>query len=217
MRLFVIPLCIAITVAMIPPITFVLPSSRHQNNNHHYTILSSSRNDAWNEVLQNAVVGAIDKRQVIKKDRIDKQKQQLEEEDKSNRSNNHIQFVSPLLEDGYPPAVLEHEQQLLKNKPILLYLPGFDGTILAPFLQFPSLSECFDVRALKIGMDDRSTFEELKEAVLDYLIKEYRGDDDDIQQTIYLLGESFGGILATEVALELSNKEHIELGGLIQN
>jgi len=224
-----------VSLKRIPPIGFVLPS-KHQNNNyhyssrsdvlpsrlrknnHHYTILSSSKSDAWNEVLQNAVVGAIDKRQVIQKDRIDKQKQQQEEEDKSNRSrsNNHIQFVSPLLEDGYPPAVLEYEQQLLKNKPILLYLPGFDGTILAPFLQFPSLSECFDVRALKIGMDDRSTFEELKEAVIDYLMMEYRGDDDDdIQQTIYILGESFGGILASEVALELSNKEHIELGGLI--
>lgn len=236
--LYVILLCITaatVTSERIPPIGFVLPSkhqnnnyhyllsssrsdvlpSRHRHNNHHYS-LSSSRNDAWNEVLQNAVVGAIDKRQVIQKDRIDKQKQKLEEEEKSNRNNNHIQFVSPLLEDGYPPAVLEYEQQLLKNKPILLYLPGFDGTVLAPFLQFPSLGECFDVRALKIGMDDRSTFEELKEAVIDYLMKEYRGDDvDDIQQTIYLLGESFGGILATEVALELSNKEHIELGGLI--
>jgi len=207
--------CITATVSSERiPTTFVLPP-RHQNN-HHY-LSSSSRSDAWNEVLQNAVVGAIDKRQVIQKDRIDKQKQQLKDEDNSNRSrsNNHIQFVSPLLEDGYPPAVLEYEQQLLKNKPILLYLPGFDGTVLAPFLQFPSLSECFDVRALKIDMDDRSTFEELKEAVLDYLMKEYRGDDDDIQQTIYLLGESFGGILSTEVALELSNKEHIELGGLI--
>ena len=234
---YVILICIttAVSLKRIPPIGFVLPSkhqnnnyhyllsssrsavlpSRHQHNNHHY--FSSSRNDAWNEVLQNAVVGAIDKRQVIKKDRMDKQKQQQKDGDKSNRSrsNNLIQFVSPLLEDGYPPAVLEYEQQLIKNKPILLYLPGFDGTILAPFLQFPSLSECFDVRALKIGMDDRSTFEELKHAVIDYLMKEYRYDDEDIQQTIYLLGESFGGILATEVALELSNKEHIELGGLI--
>ena len=143
----------------------------------------------------------------------------------------HVNFISPLINDGYPPAVLEYENSLkkqqdqtatnemngFKSKPILLYLPGFDGTLMAPFLQFPSLGEEFDVRGLTIGMEDRSTFNELKEIVLQYVIGEC-GNDGICTRAIYLMGESFGGILATEVALtlRLSQKyKHVQLKGLI--
>jgi pimeloyl-ACP methyl ester carboxylesterase len=134
------------------------------------------------------------------------------------QKHSHITFVSPLLEDGYPPAVKDYQQSNIisidtsntQPKPLLLYLPGFDGTILAPFIQFPSLGESFDVRGMKIGMDNRSTFDELKTTVLNYLSKE--------QRQVYLMGESFGGILAIEVARDiasLSEYEHVSLGGLI--
>ncbi len=37
------------------------------------------------------------------------------------------------------------------------------------------------MRAMKVdNMDDRSTFEELKEAVIDYLVNECREGDDDM-------------------------------------
>jgi hypothetical protein len=42
----------------------------------------------------------------------------------------NVRFVSPLLEYGYPPAVIEYENKTLAQKPLLLYLPGFDGTFL---------------------------------------------------------------------------------------
>lgn len=42
----------------------------------------------------------------------------------------NVRFVSPLLEYGYPPAVVEYENKTLAQKPLLLYLPGFDGTFL---------------------------------------------------------------------------------------
>lgn len=150
---------------------------------------------------------------------------------KVTTSSNYVQFVSPLLEDGYPPAVLYHEsQQYHKLKPILLYLPGIDGTILAPFLQFPSLGEEFDVRAMKINSDDRSTFTELKGAIVEYLLRECKArkkriwrrsvdnDCSDVGKHVFLMGESFGGILSTEVALELNRpvyREYIDLKGLV--
>lgn len=132
----------------------------------------------------------------------------------------YIQFVSPLLEDGYLPAVLEHEAQHSKFKPLLLYVPGFDGTILAPFLQFPSLGEEFDVRAMRIDNADRSTFEELKERIAQYLLLECkaRRSSDGTCDTVYIMGESFGGILSTEVAVELNQpkyKDSIDLKGLV--
>ena len=132
--------------------------------------------------------------------------------------SNHISFVSPLLEDGYPPAVTEYQQQIRdkqsKRKPLLLYLPGFDGTLLAPFIQFPSLGEVFDVRGMRVGMDNRSTFDELSSIVLDYIISLQAQEYEDI----YLMGESFGGILAIEVARDIqSNPKYanVQLKGLI--
>ncbi|KAL7532795.1 hypothetical protein ACHAXR_004856 [Thalassiosira sp. AJA248-18] len=188
---------------------------------HHF---SSSSGSGWGQALQNAI-GSLDRRIEIEESIEEKRRNAIYNEN----SDSHITFVSPLLEDGYPPAVLEYErtknnnnqQQQQQPKPMLLYLPGFDGTILSPFLQFPSLGEEFDVRAMKVDMDDRSTFEELKEAVVEYLLRECRGGDGQANGglgMVYLMGESFGGILATEVALELNRPtytEYVELQGLI--
>jgi pimeloyl-ACP methyl ester carboxylesterase len=182
--------------------------------------LSSS--SAWGEVFQNAI-GSLDRRLDIKDEIMERRRRRDVINEKNN--NRHIQFVSPLLEDGYPPAVLEYEESnryVIRRKPMLLYLPGFDGTILAPFLQFPSLGEEFDVRAMKVDMEDRSSFEELKEAVIQYLLRECRGEDgraeDGESRGVYLMGESFGGVLATEIALELNRpayKDYLDLCGLV--
>jgi hypothetical protein len=59
-----------------------------------------------------------------------------------------VRFISPLLEYGYLPAVEEHENNTLSQKPLLLHLPGIDGTFLSPFLQFPELHTVFDVRCM---------------------------------------------------------------------
>ena len=114
-----------------------------------------------------------------------------------------VNFVSPLLESGYPPAVLEAEQcrdlGMTNPKPLLLYLPGFDGTMVAPFLQFPELGTIFEVRGMQVPMDDRSTFQQLRDTVIDHLASE--GPD----RPVYLMGESFGGLLTLEVALEIQS------------
>ena len=66
----------------------------------------------------------------------------------------------------------------MDDKPILLYLPGFDGTWMAPFLQFPELGTVFDLRCMTISMEDRSTYEELKQIVLRYIVEETNQRDD---------------------------------------
>lgn len=158
-----------------------------------------------------------------------------------------IRFSSPLLEEGYPPAVEEDEADTLKEKPLLVYLPGFDGTYMAPFLQLPELSTTFDVRCLTMSMKDRSTYEELKDSVVDFILKEIQeedendDEDDDEKEKevtsepptvrrnffsnilkqkrssrkVYLAGESFGGILASDVALTLlEDHQDINLKGM---
>lgn len=134
-------------------------------------------------------------------------------------SPSRVEFISPLLQDGYLPAVQEYEQVSSDPKPILLYLPGFDGTTLAPFLQFPALGEEFDVKAMQVSMDDRSTFEELKDLVVNFLVEESIYGRMGETYRLYLMGESFGGILATEVAATLqSNQQYrnfVRLEGLI--
>ncbi|GKY99817.1 hypothetical protein MPSEU_000935500 [Mayamaea pseudoterrestris] len=153
-----------------------------------------------------------------------------------------VRFISPLLEYGYKSVVEEYENGTLANKPLLLYLPGFDGTFFSPFLQFPELSTIFDVRCMTIGTDDRSSFAELSDQVIQYLQSELLDAAHSANETshehnntssssssyslllnflgvgrkegapkqkrsVYLAGESFGGILALNVASRLVSKE----------
>eukprot|EP00980_Cylindrotheca_fusiformis_P004822 scaffold1034_cov127-Cylindrotheca_fusiformis.AAC.3 len=106
----------------------------------------------------------------------------------------NVIFRAPLLDYGYAPTVQELQVGELAQKPMLLYLPGFDGTYICPFIQFPELGTEFDIRCMTVGMDDRSTFKELIDNVL-YFIQQL-----DDERPIYIAGESFGGILACEVA-----------------
>ena len=45
--------------------------------------------------------------------------------------------------------------------PLLVYLPGIDGSGLAAYRQFPTLVASFDLRCLYIPKEDRLPFEEL--------------------------------------------------------
>ena len=178
----------------------------------------------------------------------------------TNNNNNHPQrkrnnrFASPLLEFGYPPAVQEFQQGNSSQKPLLLYIPGFDGTYLSAFFQYPELHTLFEVKALITAMDDRSTFDEIKRTILDFLAAETSAEStptnpssandtttkttelsdivnffNSVSKTVrpklskqppgrpvYLVGESFGGIMALEVALDLAKAKNpkINLQGL---
>ncbi len=148
-------------------------------------------------------------------------------------AHSSVSFQSPLLDDGYPPAVKMFKSNRLRKKPLLLYLPGFDGSLVAPFLQFPELGTEFDVKGMATKMDDRSSVEELKNLVINFIDgevqpsnsedvnDEYTQDNQEASSTplsfmpkfefgdtsnqrpVFLIGESFGGILALETSLAI--------------
>ena len=98
-----------------------------------------------------------------------------------------MRFRAPLVADGYAAKTT--------GDALLVYLPGFDGANLAPFLQWPALHDAgFDVRCASIDADDRSTFDELVTAASSYI------DREACDRPCLLVGESFGGALATVVA-----------------
>ena len=109
-----------------------------------------------------------------------------------------MQFRAPLVADGYAAKTA--------GDALLVYLPGFDGANLAPFLQWPALHDAgFDVRCASIDEDDRSTFDELVKAASSYIEREA------CDRPCLLVGESFGGALATVVAQRTSNVEGVVL------
>jgi pimeloyl-ACP methyl ester carboxylesterase len=122
----------------------------------------------------------------------------------SNSHNQCFRFFSPLNEDKYRSDVPSDSLGL--PLPNLLYLPGFDGSLIAPFIQFPELSTSFNVWGLEVDADDRSSFEDLVAAIVSFVLEFPTG--------IYLVGESNGGLLAAEVALQLENSSQDSLHGL---
>lgn len=86
--------------------------------------------------------------------------------------------------------------------PLIFYLPGIDGTGLAAYQQFPELVERFDLRNLFIPPEDRSSFTSLVDQVSELIEKELLAEakltssSSVSSRPVYLLGESFGGLLA---------------------
>ena len=84
--------------------------------------------------------------------------------------------------------------------PLMIYLPGIDGTGLAAARQFPSLLRNFDLVTLITPSADRTKFETLTNMVVEFLEHELEFIPPD--RPVYLLGESFGAILAISVGLK---------------
>ena len=59
-----------------------------------------------------------------------------------------------------------------RARPLMLYVPGLDGTGFAAASQFESLSRDFDLVALNVPVDDRSSFDQLVDRVVDFLERE---------------------------------------------
>lgn len=91
------------------------------------------------------------------------------------------------------------------NAPLLLYLPGIDGTGLGMALHHQSLGELFEVRCLHIPSMNRTSFEGLLTFVEGTLKCEFRRAPS---RPIYLVGESLGGCLGLALA---ANNPDIDL------
>jgi pimeloyl-ACP methyl ester carboxylesterase/1-acyl-sn-glycerol-3-phosphate acyltransferase len=89
------------------------------------------------------------------------------------------------------------------NKPIALYLPGLDGFGISAVAQFNDLSKTFELWRMTVSVDDRASFHELVQKPVRFI--------DDIvgnsSRPVYIIGESFGGLLTTAVGMQLRNRE----------
>ena len=85
------------------------------------------------------------------------------------------------------------------TKQPMLYIPGLDGTGNFSAQSFANLTLYFDCWRMYVTPQDRSSFLKLADAVIQHI--EQRFDEPPI-----LIGESFGGLLATYVASRLGAK-----------
>ncbi|KAL0552612.1 hypothetical protein IC582_011730 [Cucumis melo] len=99
----------------------------------------------------------------------------------------------------------------LKGSPILLFLPGMDGTGCGLILHHKALGKAFEVRCLHIPVQDRTPFEGLVKLVEETIRSEHACSPN---KPIYLVGDSFGGCLALAVA---SRNPKIDLVLILSN
>lgn len=84
------------------------------------------------------------------------------------------------------------------NVPLLIYLPGMDGTGQLFDRQIPGLEKHFDIRRLSVALDDLSGWEQFTKQVVRLIQREL---EQHPRQCVYLCGESFGGCLALKIVL----------------
>lgn len=121
-------------------------------------------------------------------------------------STNTVSLEAAIPNDAGPPRLScplpDPEAQLplagRPSLPLMIYLPGIDGTGLAAARQFPRLLERFDLITLVTPPKDRTGFNELVEIVVNFLREEVPLHPPT--RPVYLLGESFGGVLALAIA-----------------
>ncbi|KAM7280103.1 hypothetical protein ACFE04_007237 [Oxalis oulophora] len=107
--------------------------------------------------------------------------------------------------DGGPPrwfTPLDCSQPLIKDPPLLFFLPGLDGVGLGLILHHKTIGKVFDVRCLHIPVYDRTPFPELVKLVEQTLRLEHALSPN---KPIYLVGDSFGGCLALALAARNPN------------
>ena len=104
--------------------------------------------------------------------------------------------------ESAPPFESDHTPS---EKPTLLYLPGLDGSGLSAVQQFHDLDNSFDLHRLYIPPPTRLSFEDLVICVQDYINEKFEG------RRVTLVGESFGGLLATAVAASHSTSPSLNV------
>lgn len=116
-------------------------------------------------------------------------------------------FFSPIrggVDTGHGHMGQGQNTDEILSKPLLLYIPGLDGTGFAASAQFDGLHKDFNLSCLNIPVNDRSGFSDIVQLVVEYL-EGVRVEQSEIasgsqSNSIYLLGESMGGLLSLGVA-----------------
>ena len=119
-------------------------------------------------------------------------------------------------------AVLEHVRRStttnttspsLPPPPVLLYLPGLDCVGISAIEQFDDLSRNFETWRLSVSTVDRTSLKELIGHVVQFINElsnqsNHGGEGEGpTRRRVILVGESFGGLLAPLVALQLQQQQ----------
>ena len=122
----------------------------------------------------------------------------------ASSASSPVTFVNPLEVDGFaePGGWGFHADP--KSLPLLIFLPGMDGSLATPFMQYAELSTTFELACMRHvqGLKSRASFAELTTACADEILS----ITQDGQRQALLVGESFGATLALAVANELQER-----------
>ena len=88
------------------------------------------------------------------------------------------------------------DQQDRDSKPVMVYLPGIDGTGLAAAKQFPMLMKHFNLVTFVTPPGDRTSYEGLLQILTNFI----ESLELPPSLPVYVMGESFGGLLALSLA-----------------
>ncbi|CAN6714901.1 unnamed protein product [Malus baccata var. baccata] len=145
---------------------------------------------------------------------------EVKEEEKRVEDGGGLERLKPLYDDGYGTVTVKdyfhaNKEMIkpdggpprwfspiacgrpLKDSPILLFLPGLDGTGWGLILHHKALGKAFEVRCLHIPVNDRTPFEGLVKFVVETIRLEHASCPN---KPIYMVGDSFGGCLSLAVA-----------------
>lgn len=111
---------------------------------------------------------------------------------------NPIETFGPIDDEERPPA---------SELPLLLVLPGLDGSAVTAWAQYAELAQSYEVKALAIPPSDRSDYETLIERVRSAVTDGSEGGS----RPVYLMGESMGA----GIALAVGQRGTSGLSGLV--
>lgn len=122
-----------------------------------------------------------------------------------------VTWVNPLEYDGFTePGGWSPSRAGQEDTPLLVFLPGMDGSLVTPFMQYPNLGTCFEIMCLRHtnGLKSRATFDDLVEECTEFV-----GSQLQSGRQVLLVGESFGGTLSIATALKLQEEKAADKGG----
>lgn len=104
----------------------------------------------------------------------------------------------PVFFDPLEQFELDEGDRPPPNKlPLLIVLPGLDGSGLTAWTQYPELGLAYDIRVMRIPADDRSDFESIADMVTAAI-----ADARSSGREAYVLGESMGAGIALQQAAQ---------------
>lgn len=111
-----------------------------------------------------------------------------------------VSFVNPLEVDGFAEPGGWGDHAANSSLPMLVFLPGMDGSLCTPFMQYPELATRFELSCMRHveGLSSRVTFDKLTADVVAHVEASM-----ETGRRVLLVGESFGASLAVAVAAQI--------------